>query len=560
MLRTLTIRNLAVIQSAEVEFADGLTVLSGETGTGKSILLEAIELLLGGRASSDLVRTGEPAAVVEGRFETSFGPHQLKREVSAAGRSRGFIDGASAGNAALRALAPSLVEIQGQHQHLALLDPSTHLGLIDAFGGASHPVASVAACWTELRRTKARFERSLLNSVERERRLDTIAQELKEIRALDPKPGEMEALTDTRGVLFHADRIQSLSEEAYEALYGSDDAAMAKLSAVWKRVAELAELDPRFRGYHEARDTIKSQLEDLSEALRDGALQCDGAATRLEVVESRLASLERLQRKYGPSLEDVLARAAHHRDEEEILSSPEGEAPHLRDACAQARLAYLSEATALSGMRCETAAIFSHQLAAVLHRLAMTDCRVEVRFNDAPLGEYEWSERGIDSAELFLSANLGEAPRPLASVISGGELSRAALALRWISASACEGRTLIFDEVDAGIGGRTADVVGRCLRELADRFQVICITHVPQIAAYADHQLRVVKHTEGGRTMSRLDPLDEAGRIEELARMLAGASVTRRALEAAEELLQAASSGNPVMSRGESKYKTKAKA
>lgn len=559
MLRSISIKNLAVVESAEVEFEPGLTVLSGETGVGKSILLDAVDLLLGGRSSPDVVRTGEAGATLEACFDGPRGPVLLRREIAANGRSRASIDGTPAPGSVLRALAPELVEIQGQHEHFALLDPASHLGVLDAFAAHAMPLEAVAARWTAYREAKTRLDRSRLDASERQHRLEAIARELHDIDAVAPKPGEADDLMARRAVLVHADRIQRLSEEGHAVLYANDHAVMAGLAAVWKRVTELAEIDPDFQPYVDAREGIKTQLDDLATALRDAASRMDGATAQLETVEDRLAALERLQRRYGPTVDEVILRAERLREEHRLLAHPEGEVGVLRVAVEEAREAYLEEAADLSRLRHEAAPRFARELEQMLHRLAMEHSRVEVRFNERPLADEEWSERGLDRVELFLSANLGESPRPLARVISGGELSRAVLALRTLSAATCEGRTLIFDEVDAGIGGRTADVVGRCLRDLARRFQVICITHVPQIAACADHQLRVRKGTRGGRTVSSIERLDESGRREEIARMLAGATVTPQAELAAEELLRAAHGDTALGPKGESKHRAKAK-
>lgn len=559
MLRSISIKNLAVVESAEVEFEAGLTVLSGETGVGKSILLDAVDLLLGGRSSADVVRTGATATILEARFQVDGPPVTLRREIYATGRSRAFIDGVPAASSALRALAPALVEIQGQHEHFALLDPASHLGVLDAFATPPDQSAAVGARWSAYRDARARLDRSLLDATERRRRLEQIAHELGEIDAVTPKAGEGEELTARRAVLVHADRIQRLSEDGHAALYANDGSVMAGLSAVWKGVTELAGLDPEFLSHAEAKKGIMAQLDDLAMALRDAALRMEGATGQLDSVEDRLAALERLQRRYGPAIEDVLARAERHREEQALLRDPEGEAGALRQAVDLAREAYRAEATRLSRLRREAAARFAGELERMLHQLAMEHSRIEVRFNDRPLEEEEWSAQGFDRVEFFLSANLGESPRPLSRVISGGELSRAVLALRTLSASTCEGRTLIFDEVDAGIGGRTADVVGRCLRDLAERFQVICVTHVPQIAACADHQLRVLKHTRNGRTVSSIEGLDESARRDEIARMLAGATVTPQALLAARELLDAARRSPTGKTKSESKRMAKAK-
>lgn len=564
MLRSISIRNLAVVASADVELGPGLTVLSGETGVGKSILLDALDLVLGGRASSDLIRTGESSATVAARFEHGGAPLALAREISATGRSRAFLNGTAVSGAALRERGAELVEIHGQHAHLALLDPASHLGVLDAFARPATELAAVSAAWTNFRDARARLARSRMDASERERRLSRLAEELREIDALNPQPGEIDELTARRAVLVHADRIERLCREGYDALYGQDDAAMATLAGVWKRVSELAGIDEAFQPYADARAAIKGQLEDLAEALRDSADRMADAAAQLEGVESRLAGLERLVRKFGPALEDVIALADRHRIEHRLLTGPEDGAGAVQAACDAARAEFLAAAGRLSRLRREAAPRFAREFEALLHQLAMEHARVEVRFGDRPLDEEEWSDQGIDRVELYLSANLGESPRPLARVISGGELSRAVLALRTLSASGAGSRTLIFDEVDAGLGGRTADVVGQCLQRLATRFQVIAITHVPQIAAYATRQIRVRKQTAGGRTLTQVDHLDDSGRRDEIARMLAGSAVTPAALDAAGQLIDAARATGarhaPLAPQaGESKHRAKAK-
>ncbi len=557
MLRSISIRNLAVVAAADVELGPGLTVLSGETGVGKSIVLDAVELVLGGRASADLVRTGEAAASLSATFEHQGRSLTLSRELSATGRSRGSIDGVAATGTSLRDLAPNLVEIHGQHAHLALLDPASHLGLLDAYVRPGEALAAVSYTWQVLRQAQSRLERARMNTVDRQRRLDRIAEELQEIDAARPRSGEIEELNAQRGVLMHADRIQRLCQDSYDALYGQDDAAMSVLAGVWKRVAELAELDPAFQTHTEARAAIKGQLEDLAESLRHTAEQMDGAAAKLDAVESRLTALQRLARKFGPTIDDILTLADAHRTEQALLTGPEGEESALQAAHDAARREYLDVAQRLSAQRRREAPRFAREFERLLQQLAMEHARVEVRFDDRAQRDDEWTERGLDGVELYLSANLGESPRPLAKVISGGELSRAVLALRTISASVHEGRTLIFDEVDAGLGGRTADVVGQCLRSLSSRFQVIAITHVPQIAAYADQQIRVRKETANGRTVTRIDHLTPDGRRDEIARMLAGSHITPAALDAADQLLAAARAG--LVPASESKHRAKAK-
>jgi DNA repair protein RecN (Recombination protein N) len=556
MLRFLRIRNLAVIEAVEVEFEPGFNVLTGETGAGKSILVEAVGLLLGARASQDLVRTGEAQATIEAIFEPGVRPGTrelvVRREITAQGRSRSFIDGALATTAALRDLAARLVELHGQHEHQALLDPLTHLPLLDAYAELDPAAARVAAAWTSVRALREQLERSRMDARERSARLDLIAFQLGEIEKARPRSGEDEELAATRQVLASAERVQRLCEESYAALYDSESAVLAGLGAVWKRVGELAAIDPQFAPHLDARDGIKSQLEDLAFFLRRYADGVDASPARLQEVEDRLALLERLKRRYGPTLDEVIATGESLARERELLTGGAERAGDLERDLANATTAFLDLARELSRRRRAAATVFARALEALLAELAMAQTRFEVRFNAAALAADRWSERGIDDAEFFVSPNPGEDLRPLARIVSGGELSRVMLALKTLAAADGEGKTLIFDEVDAGIGGRVADVVGARLAALGERFQVLCITHLPQIAAHGATQFQIEKQVRGRRTMTSVERLDEEGRVDELARMIGGVSVSEPVRASARDLLAAANKGK-AKAKGESR-------
>lgn len=548
MLRFLRIRNLAVIESVEVEFERGFNVLTGETGAGKSILVEAVGLLLGGRASADLLRTGEAQATIEAIFETAGSELIVRREITNQGRSRALINGALATNAALRDLAERLVELHGQHEHQSLLDPLTHLPLLDAFADLDALAASVAKAWSEVRTLRERVERSHMDDREKAARLDLIAFQLGELDKAAPKLGEDEELAATRQMLASADRIQRLCAESYAALYENDQAVLAGLGGVWKRIGELATIEPRFVSFLEAREGIKSQLEDLALFLRSYADGVDASPARLEQVEERLALLERLKRKYGPTLTEVVDKRDALARERDLLTGAGEGAEDLQRALSTASDAYLAGARELSRARRRSAARFAQQIEALLADLAMPRARFEVRFNDKELAPDAWSERGIDQAEFFLSANPGEDPRPLARIVSGGELSRVMLALKTLSSGGrpalapedAAAKTLIFDEVDAGIGGRVADTVGARLARLGEQAQVLCITHLPQIAARARTQFRIEKSLRKGRTLTCVERLDEEGRVNELARMIGGGNTADAVRASARALLAAA--------------------
>ena len=574
MLRFLRIKHLAVIDSVEVEFDPGLNVLTGETGAGKSILVEAVGLLLGGRASGDLVRTGEDAAAIEAIFESGGEELLVRREITAQGRSRAFINGALATAGALRDLSNRLIELHGQHEHQTLLDPSTHLGVIDTFGGLDALVTPTTAAFDAMRASQDELARVRAAAKDRESRLDLLTFQLGELdraglKAMAPgDAGEDAELTSLRQVLASAERVERLCAESYASLYESDDAILAGLGSVWRRVAELAALDPQFTPYLDSRDGIKSQLEDLAGFLRKYADNIEASPARLQQVEERLALLERLKRKYGPTLADVIARRDALKQDLSDLSRGDERIVELERELAAARAAFLAAAEKLSKARRRIAKTFEKQLESLVAELAMERTRFEVRFGDGPLSESLWSGRGNDAAEFFVSPNLGEDLRPLARIVSGGELSRIMLAIKTLTAATRHGFSdatdrppsasapgLIFDEVDAGIGGRVADVVGRKLRTLGSAFQVLCITHLPQIAAYADTHFEIEKRVDGGRTRTTVRRLDEDGRVEELARMLGGEAISDGLRHSAREMLTERSAARAPEAKGESKSK-----
>ena len=537
MLRFLAVQNLAVIERLDLEFSPGLNVLTGETGAGKSILVEAVGLLVGGRASPDLVRTGEETATVQAVFETAEGREVIaRREITVQGRSRAFLDGALTTAGGLREVTFPLVDLHGQHEHQALLDPDTHLDVLDTHAGLTDHRDALARAFADMRRLDDELQRARRDERERAARMDLLAFQLQEIERAAARPGEDEQLAATRQLLASADKVQRLCAEGYSALYESDEAALARLGLVWRRVAELAAIDQAFAPYLEAREGIKSHLEDLASLLRDYALNLDASPARLQEVEDRLALLERLKRKYGPTLSDVLERHDRIRAEVASLDRAGERAAECEVLLAAAREKYLQLARAVSAGRRQAAGRLARALEKELRPLAMEHTRFEVRFEDE-LPEARWTERGIDAAQFYVSANPGEEVRALARIVSGGELSRIMLALKTLASTDTPGKTLVFDEVDAGIGGRVADAVGSRLQSLARRFQILCITHLPQIAAHATCHYRVSKFVRENRTVTTVEPLQREARVEELARMIGGARVSAATTASAREML-----------------------
>jgi DNA repair protein RecN (Recombination protein N) len=539
MLRYLAIRHLAVIDRLELEFGPGLTVLTGETGAGKSILVGAVGLLVGGRASADLVRTGEEMATIEASFETHDGREiVVRREVSAQGRSRAFVDGALATSGALRDLASALVDLHGQHEHQVLLDPSSHLDVLDAYAeldGDRPALSERFARWQQARSERDRF---LASQRESASRAEFLSFQLAEIDRVNPKPGEDDELTATRQVLANADKLQRLCGDAYQALYEGDQAALSSLGVVWRKVGELAAIDERFAPHAAARDAVKASLDDLAYFLRSYASDIDASPARLQEVEDRLAALERLKKKHGPTMADVLARREQLRHDLHAVEHGTEKSAALDAALDAARAAYLERASAVSAKRRSAAPVFSKVLERSLADLAMNRTRCDVRFVDGD-SDASWTERGTEQVEFYISPNPGEDLKPLARIASGGELSRIMLALKTLGSADAPGKTLIFDEVDTGVGGAVADVVGLRLQQLSKRFQVLCITHLPQIAAYGESHLHIAKSVKQGRTLTRVERLNTEARHEELARMIGGSDVTAVVRASAREMLAA---------------------
>ena len=540
MIRFLSIRDLAVIDRLELELDAGFTILTGETGAGKSILVGALGLLRGARASSGLVRTGAERAVVEAMAEDADGGERvLRREVSARGRSRAFVDDRLVSTAALRAVGARLLDIHGQHEHQALLDPSTHLDLLDRHADLGPLRGSVRDAFAGWQDARQRLEQARARAATAVERAEIVALRLRDIDEVDPVEGEDETLAAQRRLLANAERVHRLAAESYAELYDGDGAALDVLDRVWRRVEELAGFDGEFAPHLEARDTVRPHLEELAYALRSRAGGADASPEQLPAIEERLAKLERLKRRYGPTLADVVAHRDGLRREREQMEG-ETDLESLEAAASAAGERYAGLARTLSGRRRAAAGDLARAVEGGLGELAMERTRFEVVFLEAAERESAWTERGVDRVEFYFSANPGEDVRPLARIASGGELSRVMLALRTVISTDPPGRTLVFDEVDAGVGGEAAERIGARLHGLAERYQVLCITHLPQIAAWGTSHHRVAKSVRDGRTLASVDRLDGESRASEIARMMTGTRVSGTVLESARELLSPA--------------------
>lgn len=537
MIRFLSIRHFAIVDQLEIELEPGFSVLTGETGAGKSIIVGALGLLVGGRASGDLVRTNEDRAVIQATFDDATRRELIiRREISAQGRSRVFIDDALAAAATLKGLGRQLVDLHGQHEHQALLDPRNHLGLLDAHGRFGALADQVRESFERWRAADRRLEQARLGAREKRERTELLTFQLREIDDVAPEAGEDDQLAVERRRLANAERLAALCAGAYATVYERDDAILSVLGAVWRQLEELATLDPAFAPYLKARETVEAQLDDLAGFLRSYAADIEASPARLAEVEERLAQLERLKKKYGQRLDDVLARREEIAAELDASTAGAARLVELEASERDARDDYLGAARKLSARRSKQGRVLAKRLEEELTDLAIPQGRFEVRFEDE-LPAARWSEHGVDAVEFFFSANPGETVRPLAKVASGGELSRVMLGLKTLASTDAPGKTLVFDEVDAGIGGATAERVGARLNRLGETFQVLCVTHLPQIAAYATTHYHVSKRVEDGRTHARVERLTERDRVDELARLMTG-GVSAQGRASAREMLQ----------------------
>ena len=541
MIRFLRIKNLAVIEKLELEFEPGLTVLTGETGAGKSIVVGALGLLVGERASPGLVRTGESSASVEAIFEKSDGVDVLvRREIGAQGRSRAYIDDSLATTGALRMLGRELLDLHGQHVHQRLLEPGSHLDLLDQFGDTTEERDVVGGLFAKLQAARAKLQEAKERGRNAGDRLDALRFQLAEIKASELKVGEYEGLQSKKQRLSNADEIHRLTTETHTALYEGEGAVRESLATVWRKLEALAGLDQSFAEVLEYKDAVTSHLEELTYVLRGRIDDRDTTAEGLQQVEDRLAALEELARKYGQgSIELVLEHENELQTELLALETASNRTAELAKALTAAETAYGRSARRLSKGRRTAAPQLTRRLELMLGEVAMERTRCEFRFKEGK-DEQSGNERGLDEGELYLSANEGEGPRPLARIASGGELSRLMLTLKTVASPDSPGRTLVFDEVDAGIGGRVADIVGRRLQGLGRRFQVLCVTHLPQIAVYGAVQVEVTKAVLEGRTSTTAERLLGSGRVSAIARMMAGAKTTAQGRRSARELLSAA--------------------
>jgi DNA repair protein RecN (Recombination protein N) len=543
MLRYLRVRNFALIDHLELHFENAFNLLSGETGAGKSLIVDALGLLAGSKASSDAIRTGESRAVVEAVFDAdlaveldrlgldSEGPEVIiKREISNDGRNRVYINNQPSSLAALKELAPALLDIHGQHEQQTLLDPSSQLTLIDAFAGAEDLAAKVRHLDGEIQKTETRLAELDADHARKVERLDLLSFQRDEIQKANPKAGETEAARQQLDLLLHTSKLLEAATRGYEALYDSETSVSSVLAQTQRALRDATQYDKRLEPLASQTESARIQIQDIAHGLRDYAARVEADPKELERLQSRLSELERLHRKYGP---DLLAHLDKVTREVDSIGLAETEKVTINKELVALREQYGKAAAALSKKRRAASRKLETQVVRELQSLAMPNVRFEVRWSDVQPGR----ARGIDHADLLISANPGEDLRPLEKIASGGELSRVMLALRTVLVVDESEKTLVFDEVDAGIGGTAAETVGKKLQDLSKRYQVLCVTHLAQIAAFADHQYRIEKRVVAGRTVTRVEALTGEERVDELARMMSGSRVTDAARQHIKEML-----------------------
>jgi DNA repair protein RecN (Recombination protein N) len=557
MLRMLRVRDLAIIDELELTLEPGLNVITGETGAGKSILLQALDVVLGGRADADLVRTGAEEAVVEAVFTDLPAPARallgqaglaegeellLRRVVSGGGRTRAYVNSGLGSLAVLRDLAPYLIRAYGQDEHQALRRAETHRELLDATGALGNMLAEMRERHARLNATRDAADEARRAHDARQAQLGSLVEEASELTAANLRRGEDEQLTAERTRLMHAERLAGIVGQAEQIVYGDDEAASALLG---RAIARLKEAERYDRGVEPMRRLLEGSLAELEEvggSLGRHLRTLTPDPERLETIEQRLALIARLTRKYGKTLDELVRRRDEVAAEVAVAGAADGDIGALDAAAETARRAAAEWAGRLSVERRRVARDLTRTLLSELRMLALEGARFTVQFaeGDRPIGP-----EGRDEVEFFLSTNPGEEPRPLARIASGGELSRIMLALKSLAPRGDDSASLLFDEVDAGIGGSVAEVVGRKLRALGRTRQVLCITHLPLIAAFADHHIAVVKRQQDGRTVSAARPLSAAERVAELARMMGGTTRTPEVREHAEQLLRQAAGRGP---------------
>ena len=556
MLSVLHIENIALIDRADLTFGPGFNVLTGETGAGKSIIIDAISAVMGERTSRDLIRTGEKSAQVTALFrdlpelawfrENGAGPDEngellISRKIGADGRNLCRVAGVPCTVVQLKALGSQLIDIHGQHDGQQLLDETCHLGYLDSFGGLEADLADYREAYGGLAALQKQISALQMNEAEKARRMDTLQFQIGELERAELRPGEEEELSERRTILRSADRVTAALRSAHDALAGGEDRTGANelLSDAEDALGRVSELAGEFGQLHQRLADLRFSLEEIALQLRDMRGAYDFSPQELDRVESRSDQLYRLKKKYGGTVEEMLAYLDKCRGELERIETADDTIQKLKKQRKKAYAQVKTLAEALSEKRRAAGETLKARIQEELGQLDMPRVRFETEFS-AKTNALGLDETGMDEVRFLMSANVGESLKPIARVASGGELSRIMLAMKNVLAENDCIMTLIFDEVDAGVSGRAAGKVAEKMSRLSRTCQVLCVTHLAQIAAMSDHHFSVSKAERDGRTFTEVEDLDREGRKQELARLTGGVHVSKAILEGAEELLREA--------------------
>jgi DNA repair protein RecN (Recombination protein N) len=553
MLMELRIKNLAIIDELDITFSRGFNVLTGETGAGKSIILNAVHLLLGDKATEELIRSSEEEASIEALFDISGNKGVqgkirekipkaaesgeddallIRRLISKSGRGRTFINGNLATLGLLSEIGEDLLTIYGQHEHQTLQQVETHIDILDEFGGLLELRAVLQNRFDEFNSASEAVRRI---REEREKRLkdrELMAFQSREIETSGIQPGEEEPLREEKRILTHAKKLAEFANLSEEALYAEEGSIIGRIQTILRQGRDSVEIDPSLGPLLKGLESALIQLEESALALRDYSKRVEFNPVRVEEIENRLAEIDRLKRKYGSSIEEMLLFKERVDEALRSMTSDEERLTQLEQALDPLRQEVNTLAGRLSAERKKIALDLKKSVEKELSSLGMKRTTLDVHFSPSPL-----SSKGTDRVEFLLSPNVGEEPKPLARIASGGELSRIMLAMKRILARVGGRQVLVFDEVDSGIGGAVAEVVGRKLRDLSRQHQVVCVTHLPQIASFADTHHSVRKEVKGGRTVTQVDRLEKAAVVDEIARMMGGVTVTEKTRAHAKEMI-----------------------
>ncbi len=561
MLKTLWIKNYALIDEMHVEFGQGLNILTGETGAGKSIILGALSLLLGERVKTDVIRQGSSAAVVEALFDRETLNHLddfkdqidlsedgllLRREVHQSGRTRSFVNDSPISNSLLAEIGDRLIDLHGQHDHQSLLKVDQHLNVLDNFGVDQTLRGQVKASFKKVRQLISDLEKLNQKESELREKRELLAFQAEEIAKVNPKSGEEEELELEERVLQNSERLFQASRDLNDLLYEGEGSVSEKLSTAHHRLSELLEVDGVFNSWIKECESARIMVEEIVNNFKNYVSKVEFNPQRLEEVRERLGLLSVLKKKYGGTIEQVIRFWEKSRKELEQIETVGDQIGRLKPELEEENKQLSRLCKELSDVRRETASDLEKRTMDSLEELGLKNglFRIVMAVNENPHGLIQIgdktvsvSDSGIDRVEFIISLNPGEDPKPLVTVASGGEISRIMLALKTVLAEADEIPVLVFDEIDAGISGRIARVVGKNLKNVSSRHQVICITHLPQIASMGDSHFRVEKEVKEDRSRTTIRPLDKNERVQEIAKLIGGEEVTESAMQSARELL-----------------------